>query len=160
MRPGLIHVSLSAYSHVGPWAERRGFDSLVQSATGIAYEEGQAAGWPGPGKLPCQALDHATGYLAAFATMVALQRRAVEGGSWQVRVSLAQTGRWLQGMARCGLQENSAELSPAEIAASLEQTNSAFGLLSAVKPVERMTATAPYFALPPVAPGSHPAEWW
>ncbi|CAN5770654.1 CoA transferase [soil metagenome] len=160
LRPGLIHVSLSAYSHVGPWAERRGFDSLVQSATGIAYEEGQAASLPGPGKLPCQALDHATGYLAAFATMVALQRRAVEGGSWQVRVSLAQTGHWLQGMARCGLQENSAELSPAEIAASLEQTSSAFGLLSAVKPVERMTATAPYFALPPVVPGSHPAAWW
>lgn len=160
LRPGLIHVSLSAYSHVGPWAARRGFDSLVQSATGIAYEEGQAAGLPGPGKLPCQALDHATGYLAAFATMVALQRRAVEGGSWQVRVSLAQTGHWLQSMARYGLHENSAELSPAEIAASLEQTSSTFGLLSAVKPVERMTVTAPYFALPPVVLGSHPAAWW
>ncbi|WP_394780347.1 CoA transferase, partial [Undibacterium sp.] len=95
LRPGLIQVSLSAYSHAGPWAGRRGFDSLVQSATGIAYTEGLAAGLAGPGKLPCQALDHATGYLAAFGTMVALKRRAEEGGSWLVRVSLAQTGHWL-----------------------------------------------------------------
>lgn len=159
LRPGMIHVSLSAYSHLGPWAGRRGFDSLVQSATGIAYEEGLAAGLSGPGKLPCQALDHATGYLAAFATMVALHRRAVEGGSWQVRVSLAQTGHWLQGLARRGWQEDAAELSAAEIAANLEITESSFGLVSAVKPVEQMSATPPYFACPPVPPGTHAAQW-
>ena len=31
----------------------------------------------------------------AFGAMVALARRAREGGSWLVRISLAQTGRWL-----------------------------------------------------------------
>jgi crotonobetainyl-CoA:carnitine CoA-transferase CaiB-like acyl-CoA transferase len=61
LRPGLVYVTLSAYSHAGPWKERRGFDSLVQSATGIAWEEGRAAGQPGPGKFPCQAHPHATG---------------------------------------------------------------------------------------------------
>ncbi|MCX7220586.1 MAG: CoA transferase [Burkholderiales bacterium] len=157
--PGIIHVSLSAYGHRGPWAERRGFDSLVQSASGIAFEEGQAAGLAGPGKLPCQALDHATGYLAAFATMLALQRRAQEGGSWQVRVSLAQTGHWLQSMSRRGLHENAAELSPSEIAASLQVSDSAYGQISAVSPVEQMSATPVYFDKPPVPLGTHRAQW-
>jgi crotonobetainyl-CoA:carnitine CoA-transferase CaiB-like acyl-CoA transferase len=157
--PGIIHVSLSAYGHRGPWAERRGFDSLLQSASGIAFEEGPAAGLAGPGKLPCQALDHATGYLAAFATMLAVQRRAQEGGSWQVRVSLAQTGHWLQSMARRGVHENAAELSPAEIVASLQVSDSAYGQISAVRPVEQMSATPAYFDKPPAPLGMHRAQW-
>ena len=96
VRPGIVYVSVCAYGHKGPWAGRRGFDSLVQSASGIAFTEREAAGWDEPKHLPCQALDHATGYLAAFGAMAALTRRATEGGSWHVRVSLAQTGRWLQ----------------------------------------------------------------
>ncbi|GLU35510.1 hypothetical protein Busp01_53520 [Trinickia caryophylli] len=80
---------MCAYGQEGPWRGRRGFDSLVQSASGIAWTEMQAAGSASPKHLPCQALDHATGYLAAFGAMVALMRRAKEGGSWHVRVSLA-----------------------------------------------------------------------
>lgn len=81
VRPGIVYVSVSAYGHKGPWAGRRGFDSLVQSASGIAFTEREAAGWTEPKHLPCQALDHATGYLAAFGAMAALARRATEGGS-------------------------------------------------------------------------------
>ena len=95
LRPGAVYVTLSAYGHDGPWAERRGFDSLVQTVSGIGHAGAVAAGIEGTKPLPCQALDHATGYLAAFGAMVALQRRATEGGSYLVRVSLAQTGRWL-----------------------------------------------------------------
>ncbi len=160
LRPGLIHVSLSAYGHVGPWANRRGFDSLVQSATGIAHEEGIAAGSSIPGKLPCQALDHATGFLTAFATMVALQRRAVEGGSWQVRVSLAQTGRWLQNLPRRGLHFAASELTKAEIVATLQTCDSPYGQIRAVAPVEKMSETPPHFAQPPVPLGTHAASWW
>lgn len=163
LRPGLIQVSLSAYSHAGPWAERRGFDSLVQSATGIAWQEGQSSHLDTPGKLPCQALDHATGYLAAFGAMVALQRRAVEGGSWLVRVSLAQTGHWLQtlGMVDTSVRriENQAELSQTEVAAYLETMSSDFGQISAIAPVERMSETMPGFDLPPSPLGSHAARW-
>ncbi|MDE2431041.1 MAG: CoA transferase, partial [Burkholderiales bacterium] len=160
IRPGIICVSLSAYGHTGPWAERRGFDSLVQSATGIAYEEGVAAGLAGPGKLPCQALDHATGYLAAYATMLALHRRAHEGGSWHVRVSLAQTGHWLQSMQRRGLHDASSELTPAEIATWMDTGQSGFGTMSAIRPVEKMSATPARFAYPAAVLGSHPAAWW
>jgi crotonobetainyl-CoA:carnitine CoA-transferase CaiB-like acyl-CoA transferase len=93
-------VTLSAYGHAGPWAERRGFDSLVQTTTGFNHAEGQAAGVDGPKELPAQMLDHATGYLMAFGAMMAKARQSREGGSWHVRVSLAQTGRWLWNLGR------------------------------------------------------------
>lgn len=159
LRPGLIHVTLSAHGHAGPWAQRRGFDSLVQSATGIAWEEGAAAGQQGPGKLPCQALDHATGYLAAFGAMVALQRRAREGGSWLVRVSLAQTGHWLQSMGRTDSGVPPRELTEEEIAPWRHDMDSPFGAVSAIAPVEQMPATPARFALPPVPLGTHAPAW-
>ena len=100
INPGIVYVTLSAYGHAGPWAERRGFDSLVQTTTGFNHAEGQAAGIDGPKELPAQMLDHATGYLMAFGAMMAKARQAREGGSWHVRVSLAQTGRWLWNLGR------------------------------------------------------------
>src|SRR5262249_27966654 len=72
--PGTVHVSLSAWGTTGPWATRRGFDSLVQVATGIAAECGGGDGTPGA--LPAQVLDHATGHLAAGAALRALAARA------------------------------------------------------------------------------------
>ena len=90
LRPGLIYATLSAYSHVGPWATRRGFDSLVQTATGIGAAGAEAVGVDGTRPLPAQALDHGAGWLLAFGVMEALRRRATEGGSWLVRTSLVQ----------------------------------------------------------------------
>src|ERR1700681_4009954 len=100
INPGIVYVTLSAYGHAGPWAQRRGFDSLVQTATGFNHAEGQAASIDGPKELPAQMLDHATGYLMAFGAMMARARQSPEGGSWHVRVSLAQTGRWLWNLGR------------------------------------------------------------
>src|SRR5690606_5310457 len=100
IRPGIVYVSLSAYGDSGPWAQRRGFDSLVQTATGFNHAEAQAAGSDRPKPLPMQILDHASGYLMAFGAQVALARQATEGGSWRVRVSLAQTARWLRSLGR------------------------------------------------------------
>jgi crotonobetainyl-CoA:carnitine CoA-transferase CaiB-like acyl-CoA transferase len=97
MAPGCIIVELSAYSHVGPWAQRHGYDSLVQSATGIAATQGSLQK---PQHLPAQSLDYITGWLAAFAAMVALKRRATEGGSYHVRLSLAQTAHWFKNLGR------------------------------------------------------------
>ncbi|MFX5854695.1 CoA transferase, partial [Acinetobacter baumannii] len=75
INPGIVYVTLSAYGHAGPWAERRGFDSLVQTATGFNHAEGQAAGIDGPKELPAQMLDHATGYFMAFGAMMAKARQ-------------------------------------------------------------------------------------
>ena len=160
LRPGLIQVSLSAYGHAGPWAERRGFDSLVQSATGIAFDEGRAAGLAGPGRLPCQVNDHASGYLAAFGAIIALHRRAREGGSWQVRVSLAQTGHWLRSLGRVADGMGAPDLSADEVAPWRHTMDSPFGRISAIAPVEQMALTPPRFDLPPVPPGTHAPAWW
>jgi len=100
INPGIVYVTLSAYGHAGPWAERRGLTSLVQTSTGFNHAEGKAAGVDGPKELPAQMLDHATGYFMAFGAMMAKARQAREGGSWHVRVSLAQTGRWLWNLGR------------------------------------------------------------
>lgn len=159
LRPGLVQVSLSAYGHTGPWAERRGYDSLVQSATGIADECGRAAGLAAPGKLPCQALDHATGYLAPFGAMVALQRRSVEGGSWQVRVSLAQTGRWLQSLGRAADGLAQPDLEAGDVAGYLQVMASPFGSVSAIAPAEQMSDTPPHFALPPAPLDADAPRW-
>ncbi|MFE1549004.1 CoA transferase [Streptomyces sp. NPDC058718] len=91
-RPGLVVARLSAWGDYGPWAGRRGFDSLVQVATGIAVTEGSAQE---PGALPAQALDHGTGYLLAAAVLRSLTEQDREGGTRLVRLALAQTGHWL-----------------------------------------------------------------
>ena len=96
IRPGIVYVSLCAYGHEGPWGNRHGFDSLVQNANGLNAAEADAVAASEPMPLPAQVLDHATGYLMAFAAMTALARRAQQGGSWHVRASLAQTGHWLR----------------------------------------------------------------
>ncbi len=90
--PHLVVVRLSAWGTHGPWGGRRGFDSLVQAATGIATAYGSPEE---PGVLPAQALDHATGYLAAATVLAALVRQRDEGGGWYGELSLAQTARWL-----------------------------------------------------------------
>ncbi|NEB81777.1 hypothetical protein G3I40_42175, partial [Streptomyces sp. SID14478] len=77
-RPGLVVAQLSAWGTYGPWGERRGFDSLVQAATGIAAVEGAP---DAPGVLPAQALDHGTGYLIAAAVLRSLTEQAAQGGS-------------------------------------------------------------------------------
>lgn len=91
-RPGLVTARLSAWGEYGPWGGRRGFDSLVQVATGIAVTEGSAEE---PGALPAQALDHGTGYLLAAAVLRSLTERERDGGGRLVRLALAQTGHWL-----------------------------------------------------------------
>lgn len=158
LRPGIVYVTLCAYSHAGPWADRRGFDSLVQSVSGIAYEGGRAAGIDGPKHLPAQALDHATGYLAAFGAMVALARRAAEGGSYLVRVSLAQTGRWIDGLGRVdGMDHPDMKLD--EIGDLIQQSDTAFGRVAHIAPAAQLSETPAYWASPAVPLGTHAPAW-
>ncbi|KAK0491559.1 CoA-transferase family III domain-containing protein [Armillaria novae-zelandiae] len=99
-RPGMVYASLNAWGWDGPWKDRRGFDSLVQTATGFNADEGAALGEPGPRPLPMQALDHVAGYLLAFGINAALCKTLTEGGSWEVRVSLAAVGQWIRSLGR------------------------------------------------------------
>jgi crotonobetainyl-CoA:carnitine CoA-transferase CaiB-like acyl-CoA transferase len=157
--PGIVYVSLSAYGHAGPWAERRGFDSLVQTATGFNHAEGQAAGIDGPKELPAQMLDHATGYLMAFGAMMAKARQSREGGSWLVRVSLAQTGRWLWNLGRVADGLKTEDLKGETVRPFIEEMQSGFGLLRAVSHSAKLSKTPAFWDQPAMPLGSHPPQW-
>jgi crotonobetainyl-CoA:carnitine CoA-transferase CaiB-like acyl-CoA transferase len=158
IRPGLIYVSLCAYGHEGPWAGRHGFDSLVQTASGFNDAEAQAFAAPEPKALPCQAQDHGTGYLMAFAAMTALARRAREGGTWHVRLSLAQTGYWLRGLGRI---DGMGGPNPGfdDVQDRLEDSASGFGRVTAVRHSAVLSETPPHWARPSVPLGTHPPAW-
>ncbi len=159
MRPGIIYASLSAYGHEGPWSDRRGFDSLVQTASGLNHAEAQALSVEGPKELPCQALDHATGYLMAFGVVLALHRRVTQGGSWLVRGSLAQTGRWLRQMGRVEKGHACANPGFDDIQDLVERAPSGFGALSAISHAAKMPVTPPGWARPSVPLGTHSPVW-
>ena len=159
LRPGIVCVSLSAYGHDGIWSERRGFDSLVQTTTGFNHAEGLAAGVTGPKELPAQILDHATGYLMAFGAMMARLRQAREGGSWHVRVSLAQTGRWLWNLGRIEGGLATPDISPDDARPFMAEMASGFGNLRAVRHAAVLSATPAHWARPSVPLGTHPPHW-
>ncbi|MCK1516733.1 CoA transferase [Bradyrhizobium sp. 190] len=159
INPGIIYVTLSAYGAAGPWAERRGFDSLVQTATGFNHAEGQAAGVDGPKELPAQMLDHATGYFMAFGAMKAKARQAREGGSWHVQVSLAQTGRWLWNLGRVADGLNTRDLTGEIVRPFIEEASSGFGALRAVRHSAVLSKTPAFWARPAMPLGSHPPQW-
>ncbi len=160
IKPGIVAVTLSAYGHAGPWAPRRGFDSLVQNANGLNHAEAQAAGIAaGPKELPAQALDHASGYLMAFGAMMALAQKAHEGGSWHVRVSLAQTGHWLSQLGRLTQGFECPDPKPADVADLLEEMDTPFGRLTFVKHAGQLSETPATWARPPVPLGTHAPVW-
>lgn len=95
-RPGLVVATLDAWGPAGPWSGLRGFDSIVQAATGIAALT--SADGEKPGALPAQALDHASGYLLAAGVLTALNRQVDAGGTWHVHTHLARTAHALLGL--------------------------------------------------------------
>jgi crotonobetainyl-CoA:carnitine CoA-transferase CaiB-like acyl-CoA transferase len=164
LRPGLVYVSLCAFSHVGPWASRRGFDTVVQTVSGITSRQGELfpGKEPGPQFYPVSAIDYLTGYLMAFGAMVALACRAREGGSWLVRISLAQTGRWLVG--RGEVPETELNEVPKEfLAEELERwsmvSETPVGRLRHLAPVVRLSETPPAWARPTAPLGYHEPAW-
>ena len=159
MRPGIIVVTLSAYGHAGLWARRRGFDSLVQNACGINVAEAEAAGVPAPKELPAQALDHAAGYLMAFGAQMALKRKLSEGGSWHVRVSLAQTAHWLTGLGRLANGFACAEPTGEEVAALSGAMATPFGELTFLTHAAVLSETPAAWTRPPVPLGTHAPVW-
>ena len=164
LRPGIVFVSLCAFGHVGPWASRRGFDTVVQTVSGITNRQGELfpGAAPGPQFYPVSAIDYLTGYLMAFGAMVALARRAREGGSWLVRISLAQTGRWLVGRGQvldALLKDIPKEFTPDELERWSITSDTPVGRLRHLGPVLRMSETAPRWARPSVPLGHNEPVW-
>ena len=164
LRPGIVYVSLSAFSHVGPWASRRGFDTVVQTVSGITNRQGELFPGPDPGPqfYPVSAIDYLTGYLMAFGALVALERRTREGGSWLVRISLAQTGRWLVGQGQVpynDVKDVPKEFTPEEIDRWSIESDTPVGRLRHLGPVVRLSETQPHWARPSVPLGYNEPVW-
>lgn len=155
-RPGIVYTSLSAYGAEGPWAARRGFDSLVQTAMGFNAAEGEAAGESKPRVLPMQMLDMASGFLMAFGAAAALWKQQREGGSWHVEVSLAQTGHWLRGLGRV---DGGFAIAKPDLALYMERYESGFGALMAVRPSAQLARTPAGYARESAPPGTAQARW-
>jgi hypothetical protein len=144
--PHLAVVTLSAWGTAGPWAHRRGFDSLVQAASGIATACGD------PGKLPAQALDHGTGYLIAAAALRALTLRAREGRAAHAELALARTAHWLVAQPRREPAE------PGELDASRYLTTLA-GDITLVAPPGRLDGEPLRWRAPPPVSGADAPAW-
>jgi crotonobetainyl-CoA:carnitine CoA-transferase CaiB-like acyl-CoA transferase len=161
LRPGLVYVDVSAWGQVGPWRGRRGFDSLVQMASGIADEGRAAAGEPhGPPRhLPAQVLDHATGFLPAFGAIEGLRRRHAHSGSWHVHVSLARTANWLAGLARVPSGLSIPDPGLDDVADLEDEAPTPFGVVRHVRPPGTITGAPPHWDSPPRRPGSDLPTW-
>ncbi|KAJ9603283.1 hypothetical protein H2200_012061 [Cladophialophora chaetospira] len=164
-KKGVICANLSAYGSSGPWARRRGFDSLVQTCTGMNMSEAEHFGQNDPPAkpMPCQALDHASGYFLAAGIMAALYKQSQEGRSWQVDVSLAGTMKYLRSLGQyegnsgfqCQFPKSIAEV-PEEF---LEEKMSEFGMLKAVKHSARIEGVDVGFDIMPKPLGSDELRW-
>ena len=157
--PGIVVGELCAYGWDGPWGGKRGFDSLVQTSTGFNVAEAEAAGFPPPKVLPCQPLDHASGYLLALGVQAAWLRRALEGGSWRVRVSLARTGLWLRGLRRVEGGFVARDPKQADIADLLSVERGYWGELTHVRHAAQMGQTSAHWARPAEPLGASVAAW-
>jgi len=156
LAPGIVCVSLSAYGGVGPWGTRRGFDSLVQTATGFNLAEAAAFGAPEPKALPMQILDYGAGYLLAFGALVALARQAAEGGSWHVQISLAGVGHWLRTLGRVADGPRAPKPLHDDLMADYP---GGFGHVKALRHAAVFERTPARWARPAMPPGTHPPRW-
>ena len=164
--PGLIHVSINCYGHVGPWARRPGWEQLAQTTSGIAMAEGEigaegeiaaGAGAGVPKLIPAAATDYTTGYLAAAGALIALSRQIDEGGSWLVEASLCQTAGWIQsGGADC---DPAAAVGFGDVNAHRQTLDTAWGAVTHLPPVEELERTPVRWERPPAPLGTHDLSW-
>lgn len=153
--PGLVHVDLDAFGPAGPFARRRGYDSLVQASVGMCRTATEK-----PANLPCQPLDYLTGYLAAFGAMLARMRQEDQGGSWSVRLSLAGTAAWMwQTNDELGPEPGRPTRNPTadEIGDVLDRYRTDFGDVAAIRPP--LQAGDWRWPQVPVPLGTHAPAW-
>ncbi len=154
-RPGLVYVSISCFGADGPFSHRGGWEQVAQTVTGICNE-----GRPDrPALLPAAACDYTTGYLAAYGALLALTRRAQEGGSYHVRVSLCQSGMFIYRQGATAFDQPDMNLSDAELAKLRIDSEPAHGALRHLGPVLHLSETQPHWVRPTPVLGANKPEW-
>ncbi|KAL4881371.1 beta-N-acetylglucosaminidase [Aspergillus karnatakaensis] len=161
---GIICANMSAYGPSGPWSKKRGFDSLIQTCSGMNVSEAEHFGANEPARpTPCQALDHAGGYFLAAGVMAALYKQATEGGSWEVDVSLAGVMKYLRSLGQWsgkeGFQTRDYTCTNDVPEEFLETRDSGFGALTAVKHSASIEGVAVGWDIMPKPLGSDEKRW-
>lgn len=157
LNPNRVEVTLDAYGWQGPWANRRGFDSLVQMSAGIADTGKVWAEADKPTPLPVQALDHATGYLMTAALLSALAEAAAGQPILTARLSLARTAELLTTLAKSNSEDEISSAKPEDYATKSEM--SGWGPGYRLKPALTVGEAAMQWGLPATKLGTSPPAW-
>ena len=112
-----------------------------------------------PSLLPAAACDYTTGYLAAYGALLALARRAREGGSYHVRVSLCQSGMFIYRQGKVAFGQSDMNLSDAELAVLRIDSEPNHGSLRHLGPVLHLSETQPHWVRPTPVLGGDTPEW-
>nr|WP_042177872.1 CoA transferase [Kibdelosporangium sp. MJ126-NF4]CEL12824.1 CAIB/BAIF family protein [Kibdelosporangium sp. MJ126-NF4]CTQ98510.1 CAIB/BAIF family protein [Kibdelosporangium sp. MJ126-NF4] len=157
IRPGVVYVSVNCFGSGGPFGARAGWDQVAQAVTGICDTQGNGR----PRLTPVYLCDFLTGFLASYGAMLALARRASEGGTYRVQVSLCQSAMLLQ---RQGLLDDFADapgrLTPEEFERyAVTDDDTIYGDLKSLGPVIRMSETPPRWSGTTPRLGSSRPEW-
>ncbi len=153
--PGLIYVSISCYGHGGPFSNRGGWEQIAQCATGICLDNGDER----PKLLPASACDYTTGYNGAYGVLLALARRAREGGSYHVRVSLCRSGMYIYKQGHVSYDRPDLGLGKAELDSIMIETRGGHGTLKHLGPVLSLSETKPHWDKPSPVLGSSQPGW-
>jgi hypothetical protein len=159
VRPGIIYLSVNAYSADGPWSKRGGFDMEGLAISGFTIAEGDG----GPPRFPPTLVmnDYIAGYLGAAGVLAALRRRAKEGGSYHVRVSLARAAMWYASLGQFPTKSFDAN-DPLHrmIEPELMKAQTPYGLVQRLGPQVKLSKTPGQWRTPLVAVrGADTVNW-
>jgi crotonobetainyl-CoA:carnitine CoA-transferase CaiB-like acyl-CoA transferase len=156
LRPGIVYTSISCYGADGPFSHRGGWEQVAQTMTGICHDNNPER----PHLLPAAACDYTTGYLAAYGVMLALARRAREGGSYHVRVSLCQSGMFIHRQGKVEHGQAKLDVSPADLdEIRIETRPPHIGPLRHLGPILRFSETPARWIRPTPKLGGDRPEW-
>lgn len=155
LRPGLIYLSISCFGSGGPFSDRAGWEQVAQTVTGICRDNGRDR----PTLIHAAACDWTTGYLGAYGVLLALARRAREGGSFHVRVSLCQAGMFIYRQGKIALDPSATGLTREEIEALQISAQTTYGPMRFLKPVLKLSETPARWERPTPKLGANEPVW-
>jgi len=159
IRPGIIYLSINCYGFDGEFSNRGGWEQVAQIMTGLTTIEDESTKLNSPSLLPAAANDYITGYLGAYGALLALARRAKEGGSYHVRVSLCQTAMMIYRNGKIQNELAPKELSLREIEDLSILSSTHLGEAKHLAPVLYLSETPPFWKMPTPKIGGNKAEW-